>query len=73
MKFICFRLRIFCIKKPDSTGFLTQKLVGMAGFEPTTPCTPSKCASQAALRSDKPLQMACYYAAIAAQVSCQCH
>lgn len=23
--------------------------VGMAGFEPTTSCTPSKCASQAAL------------------------
>src|SRR5690349_19112315 len=28
------------------------KVVGPAGFEPTTPCTPCKCASQAALRPD---------------------
>ena len=27
-------------------------LVGTAGFEPATPCTPSKCASRAALRSE---------------------
>jgi hypothetical protein len=27
-------------------------MVGPAGFEPTTPCTPCKCASQAALRPD---------------------
>src|SRR5947209_16654864 len=26
--------------------------VGTAGFEPATPCTPSKCASRAALRSE---------------------
>ncbi len=28
------------------------KLVGVAGFEPTTPSTPRKCASQAALHAD---------------------
>ena len=27
-------------------------MVGTAGFEPTTPCTPCKCASQAAPRPD---------------------
>ena len=28
-------------------------MVGTAGFEPTTPCTPCKCASQAALHPDR--------------------
>ncbi len=28
-------------------------MVGATGFEPATSCTPSKCASQAALRPDK--------------------
>ena len=29
-----------------------RKMVGIAGFEPATPCTPCKCASQAALYPD---------------------
>jgi hypothetical protein len=37
-------------------------MVGVAGFEPATPCTPSKCASQAALYADvfrtEPLDLA---------------
>src|SRR2546422_3666474 len=35
---------------PHERSFL-KWLVGTAGFEPATPCTPSKCASRAALRS----------------------
>jgi hypothetical protein len=27
-------------------------MVGVAGFEPTTPCPPDKCANRAALHSD---------------------
>jgi hypothetical protein len=29
------------------------KMVGAAGFEPTTPCLPDKCANRAALRPDR--------------------
>ena len=29
-----------------------KSVVGVAGFEPTTPCPPDKCANQAALHSD---------------------
>ncbi len=29
-----------------------RKMVGVAGFEPTTPCPPDKCANRAALHSD---------------------
>ena len=29
------------------------KFIGAKGFEPSTPCTPSRCASQAALRPDE--------------------
>ncbi len=37
---------------PGSSVRTDSKLVGAAGFEPTTPCTPCKCASQAAPRPD---------------------
>src|ERR1700684_3795383 len=30
-------------------------MVGVAGFEPTTPCPPDKCANRAALHSDEAL------------------
>ena len=40
-------------EKPSVTSSVTEgQLVGPAGFEPTTSCTPSKRASQAALRPD---------------------
>ena len=31
---------------------LVALMVGVAGFEPTTPCPPDKCANRAALHSD---------------------
>ena len=31
-----------------------RRMVGVAGFEPTTPCPPDKCANRAALHSDLP-------------------
>ncbi len=47
-------------KKPLSAGFANKGLgIGLTGFEPATSCTPSKCASQAALQpeSDFALQL----------------
>ena len=39
------------IKKPENIIY-SQAIVGTAGFEPATPCTPSKCASRAAPRPE---------------------
>ena len=40
---------------PDASaggGLGNEEMVGVAGFEPTTPCPPDKCANRAALHSD---------------------
>ena len=39
-------------KAPVTSSDITGAIVGLAGFEPTTSCTPSKRASQAALQPD---------------------
>ena len=36
-----------------NNGILISPVVGLTGFEPATSCTPSKCASQAALQPDR--------------------
>ena len=36
----------------NNINILWVKMVGVAGFEPTTPCPPDKCANRAALHSD---------------------
>ena len=43
-------------KPPLTTPVISGGIVGPAGFEPTTSCTPSKRASQAALRPDQSTQ-----------------
>ena len=35
-----------------NTSSIVKEMVGVAGFEPTTPCPPDKCANRAALHSD---------------------
>ena len=40
----------FC--KPLFSKANKMSMVGVAGFEPTTPCPPDKCANRAALHSD---------------------
>jgi hypothetical protein len=37
---------------PMRPGQILNSMVGVAGFEPTTPCPPDKCANRAALHSD---------------------
>ena len=41
------------VRNSRSGSFPGGYLVGAAGFEPTTPCLPDKCANRAALRPDR--------------------